>query len=34
MGFTLFGEKYKYEVDSINIGIFLSRWDIINSFKT
>ena len=22
MGFTLFGEKYKYEVDSINIGIF------------
>ena len=22
MGFTLFGEEYKYEVDSINIGIF------------
>lgn len=22
MGFTLFGEKYKYEVDSINIGFF------------
>lgn len=34
MGFTLFGEKYKYEVDSINIGIFCPRWDIINSFKT
>lgn len=23
MGFTLFGEKYKYEVDSINIGFFV-----------
>lgn len=22
MGFTLFGEEYKYEVDSINIGAF------------
>lgn len=33
MGFTLFGEKYKCEVDSINIGFFLSRWNIINGFK-
>ena len=25
MGFTLFGEEYKYEVDSINIGIFCPK---------